>query len=51
MHIELDGLGLLLVLEVVVSQEVEDLIDNRGCWSAPLRKASHWLLGGNTTTG
>ena len=27
-HVELDGLGLLLVLEVVVGQQVEHLVDD-----------------------
>lgn len=39
MHIELDGFGLLLVLEVVISQQVVDLIDDWRCRSTALGKA------------
>lgn len=39
MHIELDGLGLLLVLEVVISQKVVNLINDWRCRSTTLRKA------------
>ena len=38
-HIELDGLGLLLVLEMVISQQVVDLINDCRCWGATFRKA------------
>lgn len=36
MHIELDGFGLLLVLEVVISQQVIDFIDDWRCWRTAL---------------
>lgn len=39
MHVELDGLGLLLVLEVVISQQVVDLIDDWRSRRAALREA------------
>lgn len=45
MHIELDGFGLLLVLEVVVSQQVVDLINDGGRRCTTLRKA--WSLKDN----
>lgn len=39
MHIELDGFGLLLVLEMVIRQQVVDLINDWTCWSTTLGKA------------
>lgn len=39
MHIELDGFGLLLVLEMVISQQVEDLINDWRRRSTSFRKA------------
>lgn len=39
MHIELDGFGLLLVLEMVISQQVVDLINDWRCRSTTLREA------------
>ena len=39
MHIELDGFGLLLVLEMVISQQVVDLINDWRCRSTTLGKA------------
>lgn len=39
MHVELDGFGLLLVLEMVIGQQVVDLISDRRCRSTALRKA------------
>lgn len=38
-HVELDGLGLLLVLEVVISQQVVDLIDDWRSRRAAFREA------------
>ena len=38
MHVELDGLGLLLVLEVVVGQQVEYLVYDGRCRGPALRK-------------
>lgn len=39
MHIKLDGFRLLLVLEMVISQQVVDLINNWRCRSTTFRKA------------
>ena len=39
MHVELDGFGLLLVFEMIISQQVVDLIDDGWCRGTSLRKA------------
>ena len=41
MHVELDGFGLLLVLEVVIPQEVIDLIHDGGSRRASLGESRH----------
>lgn len=38
MHVELDGFGLLLVLEMIISQQVVDLINDWWSRSAALRR-------------
>lgn len=40
-HVELDGLGLLLVLEVVIGQEVVELVDHWRGGVGPFREAGH----------
>lgn len=45
MHIKLDGFGLLLVFEMVISQQVVDLVYDGRRGSTALRKA--WGLGEN----
>ena len=40
-HVELDGLGLLLVLEVVIGQEVVELVDHWRGGVSPFREAGH----------
>ena len=40
-HVELDGLGLLLVLEVVIGQEVVELVDHWRGGIGPFGEAGH----------
>lgn len=39
MHVELNGFGLLLVFEVIISQQVVDFINDWRGWKTTLRKA------------
>lgn len=41
MHVELDGLGLLLVFEMVISQQVVEFIYHRRGGVSPFREAGH----------
>lgn len=34
MHVEFDCFGLLLVLKVIISQQIEDLVNDWGCGGA-----------------
>lgn len=48
MHVELDGLGLLLVFEMIISQEVVELIYHRRGRVSPFWEAGH--LAGESAT-
>lgn len=51
MHVELDGLGLLLVFEMVISQEVVEFIHHWRGGVGPFREAGHLASEGTSIRG